>query len=621
MFPLPKRVIYGLQDLGVLPWLVNKGIVNVKGNEQVDGTTQQNTDNMSNIDNQQNESINFDLPYELTELETEFLNQLVVNQCQWHQENGESETSHRYYFDFQGGHFIAVFYKPYNVFELLFLSVATVDLNNIDVLRAVCNHFNNISIYHRFYYTKDSDEVNYSLHISMTCNSADKFSDRLVSFFPTRRDLTEALADGIRRANERDVIDIEAETNMTARETFLLQEQEFAHQTIAVRRTSNDSPLSIGEMMHLFVETEGALTFTRLEVITDEDRTMIENRDDIAFYPLHSALGEPLKAVNDIPAKFERPFATLILTVVNESLRKAHPQRYVITLTEDGSDGSTFYYRVHILPPSAYARRDRSLPRETMQLPAAYDFLMAHDITSPEKKLAEFNYMWKEAQAKDRDKNSKMSDEEELICQIYDPSDAFNAYWGRRFFSQGRYVEALRHFLNAYESMRLRFFMQKDSVKDAFLEICYYIGFCYDELGRHDIGYYYLDMLRDSGRLSHCIEIVNNVVNAGDIRCFSIIDRLHVNMREQYDDFEEDAPDYIKRFDNFLRRRRAYASIDFGDLNHAEKEFKELLKDPLSHDYAIDELAYIKRVKKELQILEGDDDKPGDDVNDKKEKE
>ena len=49
---------------------------------------------------------------------------------------------------------------------------------------------------------------------------------------------------------------------------------------------------------------------------------------------------------------------------------------------------------------------------------------------------------------------------------------------------------------------------------------------------------------------------------------------------------------------SFLKRRRAYSLINFGKLKDAEKEFHDLLEDPFSKDYAINELAYIQKMQR-----------------------
>ena len=62
---------------------------------------------------------------------------------------------------------------------------------------------------------------------------------------------------------------------------------------------------------------------------------------------------------------------------------------------------------------------------------------------------------------------------------------------------------------------------------------------------------------------------------------------------------DDELPENIKNFINFLRRRRGYAYIDFNQLDKAEKIFTQMLDEEENADYAINELAYIKKLREQ----------------------
>lgn len=530
-------------------------------------------------------------------LEEQFELALSLNQCKYQKEEEKTSKNHRYYFDYQGGHFIAVFYKPYTVFELMFLNIVEVDITDIDVMRSVVNHFNNISIHHRLFYSKDPENKNFVVHVSMTCDKVEPLDHRLESFFGVRRDFDEAMTEGIKHRNKMKAVDLEVDNALSAREAFLINQQELTHQQIQTGRTSPAESITLGSVIDI-VSSDRNWELKRLTVVVDDRVQTID--DNVAGYELQTALGQVFPAVGEtVTARFEHRHATLLVET-KAKVGGNSRETFTITLTADSSDNTSLYYRVQVLPPALLTSRDRILPKEKPMLPQAFSFLVAYDLTDPSKKLAEFDYMWKDAQLKSQDKNAVLTDEEQLLCQLVDPSTGFNMYWGRRYFSQGRYYEALRHFESFYRYVRMRFFDVSNEAKEVYFDTCFYIGFCYNELGLFEKAYFYLDQLRESSRITHCMELINTLVNVGDIRSFNTIDNLFSQISEQYEDqeaFEEEATDTVKSFVNFMRRRRAFACIDFGDLDHAEKEFKALLDDPESHDYAIGELAYIKRLR------------------------
>ena len=60
-------------------------------------------------------------------------------------------------------------------------------------------------------------------------------------------------------------------------------------------------------------------------------------------------------------------------------------------------------------------------------------------------------------------------------------------------------------------------------------------------------------------------------------------------------------------FMNFLRRRWAYVHVELGDLASAESVYKKMLDEPLNADFALNELAYIQKLRENNSISLPDD--------------
>ena len=170
---------------------------------------------------------------------------------------------------------------------------------------------------------------------------------------------------------------------------------------------------------------------------------------------------------------------------------------------------------------------------------------------------------------------------------------------------QERYVEALKHFENAFYAMRTSALDMNSRQRETFSELCYKIGFCHTELRHFDKAFYFLDLLCDNGNIRHNSELVNCLVNGKDVRAFSVIDGLIKTINEHIEN-DEDMNDNIVSFFNFLKRRKAYALIDFGKIQEAEEAFTAMLEEPENSDYALQELAYIQNLKKQQTPAEAD---------------
>jgi hypothetical protein len=102
------------------------------------------------------------------------------------------------------------------------------------------------------------------------------------------------------------------------------------------------------------------------------------------------------------------------------------------------------------------------------------------------------------------------------------------------------------------------------------------------------------------------------MANSKDLRLFSYTEGIMDEVKRNFTDNEE-LPDNIRDFMNFIRRRRGYALIDFNQLDKAEKIFTQMLDEEENADYAINELAYIKRLRQlrgEEITTKGDDNVP-----------
>ena len=130
------------------------------------------------------------------------------------------------------------------------------------------------------------------------------------------------------------------------------------------------------------------------------------------------------------------------------------------------------------------------------------------------------------------------------------------------------------------------------------METAYKLGFCYNELGLNKQAFYYLDLMANDGNIRHTMEFVNSMANCKDLRLFNYTEEIMEEIKRNFSE-NDDLPDNIKDFINFLRRRRGYAFIDFNQLDKAEKIFTHMLEEEENADYAINELAYIKKLRQQ----------------------
>ena len=99
-------------------------------------------------------------------------------------------------------------------------------------------------------------------------------------------------------------------------------------------------------------------------------------------------------------------------------------------------------------------------------------------------------------------------------------------YWGKRFYASERYFEALDYFRNVYNWLSPMFNYMNKVQRGHFFDLIYYIGCCYNGLGRYPLAYYYLDALYITYKPRYCKAYVNALVNGHDFRALFVIDRF-----------------------------------------------------------------------------------------------
>ena len=208
--------------------------------------------------------------------------------------------------------------------------------------------------------------------------------------------------------------------------------------------------------------------------------------------------------------------------------------------------------------------------------------LIALDRSNDKRYQQEFEYMWTDARIKARNgEEGSLTEDQELLSQVNEADVAYNLYWGQQMFYAERYYEAILHLENVFNSYREDFFVMKPKHK---------------ELGLHKQAFYYLDLMASDGNIRHTMELVNSMANGKDLRLFSYTEGVMDEVKRNFSE-DEELPDNIRDFINFLRRRRGYAFIDFNQLDKAEEIFTRMLDEEENADYAINELAYIKKLR------------------------
>ena len=520
---------------------------------------------------------------------------LKDNNCTYNIDKEDNETT-IFNFEFQAGHFIAAIRKQDDCVEVTYPCMSSAPMIQLPLVRSKCNDRNNSNILFKYTYSIDNEEGEINVHLSFFNNqvTSDNMVHQLKAAFHFQREWQRDFDEALAISKDYDTADLESELYKHQREMFMLRRLELRHQldSSAANIASGTETLPLWQMLDTIAPLPSArLMFMTVNTVNGQQR--IEDEQAIRDYDLRRVLTEG----EGKQARLMRDYAVLDLHYKLGLDEK--PMMTTIAITAEGEDDHSIYSRVTITHVPRNASRMNSLSNEGRQA-RSISMLIALDRSDDKQRQQEFDYMWTDAQLKAKNgEEASMNEDQEMLSQVKTADVAYNLYWGQQFFQAGRFYEAILHLENVYNSFRANFFDMKSEHKRVFMEAAYKLGFCYNELGLPKQAFYYLDLMASDGNIRHTMELVNSMANSKDLRLFSYTEGIMNEVKHNFDENDE-LPENIRSFMNVIRRRRGYAYIDFNQLDKAEKIFTQMLDEEENADYAINELAYIKKLRQQL---------------------
>lgn len=503
-------------------------------------------------------------------------------------------------FDYQSGHFRVRLEKNSVYTRLFFFYFFDTPISYLEPVRSLCNRCNLNAESCRIVYTINEKTGKVDLHIIDTLtlhddDAIDNLRKELSSIFYWQALFVQQYSELRPSSNHIDNHDVEKQGAEWQHELFLLREQEMMHQSEGPNwHEQKGSEFSLA---HLLTATLGlsSLQPVSLDICRGDKTEHHDNTNEILSYPIHQAI---IKDENVTSSS-----AMLRLSFSNPSEPSVR-QQLIIDVEDEGQSTDTIYYRVTLcLIPTPLTP---DLPMESNDhIKTATSLLLGYDLKGKKNVQEKFNYIWKEAMAKQqKGSTDQLSNDEKLLLYLQTPQLRQLFLESKDLIHEKRYYEAIRRLEPLYQELaKDRGEMVPEELNNYF-EVSYLLGSCYTCLGRYKEGAYYLQPLVSTRRITYTEMYINCLVNSHDSRALNFINGLLREivppMESSNTDDEEgysDEQQSEKAFINFLRRRKAYILVELKDYDNAEKLLKQMLDEPDSSDFALQELAYIQKNK------------------------
>lgn len=394
------------------------------------------------------------------------------------------------------------------------------------------------------------------------------------------------------------------------RDSFLVNEAKFQHQTHKVKRSSPEDPIDLEYILRELLEVnpddvDSMTLVTRKEFGRTETTEHTDSRDEILkFSPFDKLLYQ-----NSEGKTLPESGLNLVIILSYRSSKIVYNNKETrhdkSVLCTDSSIilfcraigaflSETAYMRVSVMIPN-FGSPDDFRGKQSNNSPFTMSFIIGYDITPPEKRIEEYQNVEKSLIEKANQGMELSKDERTILEGIYNSHDwGYNFGYGKWLIGQKRFTDALLPLTKVFEDIKSYVATNPVEVNEIFSETCYWLGFIYNELGLYEKAIYYLDFIQNQGNIIYIIEYINALVNSGDPRSMSVVRFYLLDIDKGK---LQANPEELMSFKEFLFRRLSYIYIEARMFDKARGILEKLINFPGSHDYAVNEIRFIDHLE------------------------
>ena len=391
--------------------------------------------------------------------------------------------------------------------------------------------------------------------------------------------------------------------------SFLMNEAKFRHQEKDVKRSSKEEPINlryiIQDLLTIAPEDIGKMTIvSRGEFGRIEKTEIIESSEDVLnFKPFDALLytndnGEtvPHTGLNTVLVISFRPGDKVFDNRENKKDKsKLYTDNSIIMFLRGIGPFiyETAYMRVSVMIPN-FTSPDDFRTTHSNNLPFTTSFILGYDLIPSEQRIAKYEETEKSLNEKIK-RGEELTSEEKTILEGITQSKMLSddLGYGRWLVSQNRVSDALPPLMRVFNQVKKDVVTDYKRVHPYFNEICFNIGFCYNELEQFDRAIYYLDLISGTDNIKYTIELINAYVNGKDPRA---INSVKFHLKEFNEGKRQLDSDENIHFYEFLNRRLSYLFVEYKMYDNARNLLEQMKNSTLSHDFAVSELEYINNI-------------------------
>ena len=255
----------------------------------------------------------------------------------------------------------------------------------------------------------------------------------------------------------------------------------------------------------------------------------------------------------------------------------------------EGSNERSLYYKLSAM------RTDRvdAFFDET-QKGRVFSSMIEVRLTTDHDDYWELKYMLDDAKEKAANKQfDELTEEQQALLAYTEPTLQTTIYWGKKFFRQQCYLQALGCYLSIFRYYQVHWTELPERGKEEYYVISYHIGFVYLTLGHFENAYYYLTNAKRNSSIHAIRDFTNCLVEMKDTGALEYIYSMVSLVGSQIKMYGDEKNTLFPLY-HFLRRRAAQVLVNLKYYSQARELLYQMLGEEENREFAERELQYLE---------------------------
>jgi tetratricopeptide (TPR) repeat protein len=215
-------------------------------------------------------------------------------------------------------------------------------------------------------------------------------------------------------------------------------------------------------------------------------------------------------------------------------------------------------------------------------------------LTTENEDYWELKYMVDDARDKAANKHfDELTEEQQALLAYTRPTLQTTVYWGKKFFRQQCYLQALGCYLYIFRYYQEHWVELSDKGKEEYYVICYHIGFVYLTLGFYEKAFYHLTNAKKNSSINAIRDFTNCLIEMKDTGAIEYIYSM-VSMVNSQIKMYGDENNVLLPLYHFLRRRATQVLVSLKYFAQARELLYQMLGEEENREFAKRELKYLE---------------------------